>query len=120
LEEEIAAARKGEGKRKAEMTEQGYIDATNLAKIRVAKNVIRDMLFFDPDVEKIQKQLIKGLSLLEEGVKQGKLRGRLSVEDIKESFVLLTNDERIDIILTCCKECGRVSPTGTCQCWNDE
>jgi hypothetical protein len=102
------------------MKEQEYIDTTNLVKIRIAKDIIRDMLFSDPDVEKVQKQLVKGLSLLEEGVRQGKLRGRFSVEDIKESFVLLTDDERIDVMLTCCRECGRISPTGTCQCWNDE
>ena len=35
------------------MTEQEYMDATNLAKIRIAKEVLRDTIFLDENAQEV-------------------------------------------------------------------
>lgn len=48
------------------MKEKDYINATNISKTRIAKNIIRDMLFEDEKMAEMQVNLIKGLRLIEE------------------------------------------------------
>jgi hypothetical protein len=53
------------------MTEADYIDATNLAKIRIAKNVIYDCLFDvldDWTLNDKQEEIISLISSLEESI----------------------------------------------------
>lgn len=55
------------------MTEQEYIDATNLAKIRTAKTIIYDCLPMRPDEEAMQLEIRQALRKWEE-----KLEGLVS------------------------------------------
>lgn len=43
------------------MTEAEYINATNLAKIRIATEAIRDGLFTEGDEENLQKMILQNL-----------------------------------------------------------
>lgn len=46
------------------MKEQDYINATNLAKLRIADRVLRDVNFYDqPEVEKQRAQMVETLYL---------------------------------------------------------
>jgi hypothetical protein len=47
------------------MTEQEYIDATNLAKIRAAKNVFRDFLPMTAPEEEEARAVFKALDRIE-------------------------------------------------------
>lgn len=55
------------------MTEQEYIDATNLAKVRTAKTIIHDCLAMRPDEEAMQLEIRRALRRWEE-----KLEGLVS------------------------------------------
>lgn len=46
------------------MTEADYLDATNLAKLRIAKNVLADVLFMDPTRAAILKDALEKVSNL--------------------------------------------------------
>ena len=48
------------------MTEREYIDATNLAKIRAAKVIVRDVLAMTPDEHEQQRTALIALSQLED------------------------------------------------------
>ncbi len=42
-------------------------------------------------------------------------------ENAEYYFSLLTNEQRLEIIASCCKFCGTLnSVNSNCQCWNDE
>lgn len=43
---------------------------------------------------------------------------KVDVEKVKELFLQLTDEERLEIMSECCKFCGCLEPR--CQCWNDE
>ena len=47
------------------MTEQEYIDATNLAKVRACKNIARDMLFMDKPGKADQITVLRALRRIE-------------------------------------------------------
>lgn len=44
------------------MTEQEYIDATNLAKARTAKTIIYDCLAMNPVEERMQRDILTALA----------------------------------------------------------
>ena len=47
------------------MTEREYIDATNLAKVRAAKNIVRDVHTVSPAEEEEQYAALQALSRME-------------------------------------------------------
>jgi hypothetical protein len=44
------------------MTEQEYLDVTNLTKVRAAKEIIRDTLFMNPTDENSYSQIMSALT----------------------------------------------------------
>ena len=48
------------------MTEREYIDATNLAKVRAAKNIVRDVLPMSPEDQADQVAAMTALRRIEE------------------------------------------------------
>lgn len=40
------------------------------------------------------------------------------VAGVKETFELMSDEQRLELIHSCCTECGAMD--SGCQCWNDE
>ncbi len=44
------------------------------------------------------------------------------IELMLHIFTSVTDEQRLDLMAKCCKECGKLDDNeyGKCQCWNDE
>lgn len=48
--------------------------------------------------------------------------GNQLVDLMRHIFTSVSDNERLELISQCCKECGKLDDEeyGKCQCWNDE